>query len=491
MIGPRMVGPCKMVARMRLISPTTRLRPDRVALLAFVLITLALVALALRPALHMVSINYNEGWSAYHVRNMLAGLGLYWPADAWVVNNYPPLSFLIVGAIARLGFDPLMAQRALSVAAFAACIVLVGLIILRTERDRFAAIAAATCLAATIAVNFEGALGQADPNMLAEAVMLAGLWLLVRRPDTASAQIGAALVMGVALFIKHNIITLPVSVALWLLVHDRRAALRFAVTGVLVGAIGLGASGLAYGRDFWTSLATPRPWLLVSGMQRAMLFLAPLKPFALFGLLAAVIPAGRGARLFALNLAIAAPLAVVQLLGRGTGVNILFETIVAGALCAGVVVARLPALLGGGWARLALIAALGFTAWFSPEVTRFEKMLGSTDLMRQVGETRAAVDMLRAAGEPVLCEKLVLCYWAGRAEVMEPFNYGQKVMTGHMDQAPLVTRIAAGEFKAIAIEGSADNHGGSLYFAPMWDAVLARYRQLPGDFGKTSLFVPR
>jgi hypothetical protein len=486
-----MVGPSKTVACMGLISPTTRLRLDRAALLAFVLITLAFVALALRPALHMVSVNYNEGWSAYHVRNMLDGLGLYWPADAWIVNNYPPLSFLIVGAIARLGFDPLMAQRALSVAAFAACTLFVGLIILRTERDRFAAIAAATCLAATITVNFEGALGQADPNMLAEAVMLAGLWCLLRRPDAASAQIGAALVMGVALLIKHNIITLPVSVALWLLVHDRRAALRFAVTGLLVGASGLGVSGLVYGRDFWTSMTTPRPWLLVSGIQRAMLFLPPLKSFALFGLLAAVIPAGRGARLFALNMAIAAPLAVVQLLGRGTGTNILYEITVAGALCVGVVVARLPALIGGRWARLALVAGIGFTAWFSPEVTRFHKMLGSADLARQISETAAAVDVLRAVGEPVLCEKLVLCYWAGRMEVIEPFNYGQKVLTGHMDQAPLVQRIAAGEFQAIAMEGSADSHRASLYFAPVWDAVLARYRQLPGDFGKTSVFVPR
>lgn len=470
-----------------------KIRPplDRAALVAFVLITLVLVALVLRPSLYMASSNYNEGWSAYHVRNMLAGLGLYWPAGAWVVNNYPPLSFLIVGAIAQFGVDPLMAQRGLSVVAFAACVVLVGLIILRTERDRFAAFAAATCLAATFAVSFDGALGQADPNMLAEAVMLAGLLVLLRAPDAARAQIGSALVMGVALFIKHNIVALPVSIALWLLVHDWRASLRFAMTGLVVGAIGLGVSGLVYGRDFWTSLTTPRPWLLVSGMQRAMLFLSPLKPFAVFGLIAAIVPAGRGARLFALNLAIAAPLAMVQLLGRGTGVNILFETIVAGALCAGVVVARLSALLGGARVRLALVAALGFTALFSPEVTRFQKILGSADLARQVDETRAVVDVLRQVGEPVLCEKLVQCYWAGRAEVMEPFNYGQKVLTGQMDQSPLVRRIEAGDFKAIAMEGSGDNHGGSLYFAPVWDAVLARYRQLPGDFGRTAVFVPR
>ncbi len=469
----------------------TRLPLDRLALLAFMLITLVLVALVMRPALHLVSVNYNEGWSAYHVRNMLAGQGLYWPPDAWVVNNYPPLSFLIVGAIARLGFDPLMAQRALSVLAFAACVVLVGLIILRTERDRFAAIAAATCLAATITVNFDGAIGQADPNMLAEAVMLAGLWLLLRAPDSAKSQIGSALVMGVALFIKHNIVTLPISVALWLLVQDWRAAARFVLTGLVMGAIGLGVSGLVYGRDFWTSLTTPRPWLLVSGIQRAVLFLSPLKPFAVFGLVAAVIPAGRGARLFALNLAIAAPLGVVQLLGRGTGVNILFETIIAGSLCAGVVLARLPLLLGSTWTRLALVTAIGFTALFSPEVTRFQKMLGNADLTRQINETSAAIDVLRAAGEPVLCEKLVQCYWAGRAEIVEPFNYGQKILTGHMDQAPLVQRIAAGEFKAIALEGSADSHGASLYFAPVWDAVLARYRAVPGDFGKTTLFVPR
>ena len=68
-----------------------KIRPplDRAALVAFVLITLVLVALVLRPSLYMASSNYNEGWIAYHVRNMLAGLGSCASASLSVKYKWP------------------------------------------------------------------------------------------------------------------------------------------------------------------------------------------------------------------------------------------------------------------------------------------------------------------------------------------------------------------------------------------------------------------
>src|SRR5258706_11917705 len=62
---------------------------------------IALMALAYRSTL-FIPINYNEGWNAFHAEAAAAGGRLYYPADALVTNNYPPLSFLIVGALTNI-----------------------------------------------------------------------------------------------------------------------------------------------------------------------------------------------------------------------------------------------------------------------------------------------------------------------------------------------------------------------------------------------------
>ena len=75
-------------------------------------LTAALIwALALLAALFLVwpvwraflplEIWGNEGWNAYHADTAMRGGSLYPPPDGLVANNYPPLSFYIVGALAQ------------------------------------------------------------------------------------------------------------------------------------------------------------------------------------------------------------------------------------------------------------------------------------------------------------------------------------------------------------------------------------------------------
>jgi 4-amino-4-deoxy-L-arabinose transferase-like glycosyltransferase len=71
---------------------------------------IALMALAYRSTL-LISINYNEGWNAYHAAAALSGGRLYYPANALVTNNYPPLSFMIVGVVSNIVGDAIFAGR--------------------------------------------------------------------------------------------------------------------------------------------------------------------------------------------------------------------------------------------------------------------------------------------------------------------------------------------------------------------------------------------
>ena len=70
-------------------------------------------------------LDYNEGWNAYWAQRAELGQPIYPPHDATLFNNYPPLSFLLVGALGRLGLDVWIAGRIVAWLSFAGCAVLI------------------------------------------------------------------------------------------------------------------------------------------------------------------------------------------------------------------------------------------------------------------------------------------------------------------------------------------------------------------------------
>src|SRR5215472_15267788 len=72
-----------------------------------------------------VPLDPNEGWNAYRAAAAMSGAPLYPPADALFFNNYPPLSFYLVGAFGRLVGDNIVAGRIVSLASFASAGVLI------------------------------------------------------------------------------------------------------------------------------------------------------------------------------------------------------------------------------------------------------------------------------------------------------------------------------------------------------------------------------
>ena len=63
---------------------------------------------------------------------------------------------------------------------------------------------------------FTDYVGMDDPQLLAHTVALSGLVLFLARPATFAIVTASALLMTAALFIKHNLIALPVAVTIWL-----------------------------------------------------------------------------------------------------------------------------------------------------------------------------------------------------------------------------------------------------------------------------------
>ena len=101
-------------------------RAVQASLAALAILAALYFAWPIRRAALPLEIDVNEPWNAYHADAARTGQTLYPDPDGLVANNYPPLSFYLVGAIAAVTGDAVYVGRALSLLATAAIAAAVG-----------------------------------------------------------------------------------------------------------------------------------------------------------------------------------------------------------------------------------------------------------------------------------------------------------------------------------------------------------------------------
>ena len=411
---------------------------------------IALMALAYRSTL-FIPINYNEGWNAYHAAAAAAGGRLYYPAAALVTNNYPPLSFLIVGALTNIISDAVFAGRLVVWIGFLGVAVLINAILRRLGNDPVASAFGAMLFLAYSVVHFPIYVGVYDPQWLAHAVMLLGLWIYFRDSDAPRSSVAAGVVMGLALFIKHNIIALPIVFVLWLFVYDRRASLRFAAAGLITGILGLAACFAAYGSDFFTSLLAPRVYSIVNGYRYGLTSLEPMEvPLIVFAL-GAILLRDRYAKFFLFLACVALPIGLIQRTGAGVAINSVFEVIIAVSLGVGHLAGHAPIRGLRFWVIGACAMALIVNVAISADRTIYLVKPWIAEQRVKEAQAREQIALIMEHPGPAICETPVLCYWAHKPFEVDPFNFLQGVHAGIKDNKALIQRVASGYYGVVQI----------------------------------------
>jgi hypothetical protein len=429
---------------------------ERLVAALFTLAALGFIAGLLCRAAFRVSRTFNEGWNAYHASAVFAGEPLYHPAGALVVNNYPPLSFLLTALVMREVPDAVFAGRVLAMAAFLLVALLVALVVHAVSRDWLAACVGAAAFVVYMAVNAPNYLGMDDPQMLAHAVMLAGLYVLVRREPGAAAVVAAALLMAAGLFVKHNLIALPVAATLWLASLQRGKAVLFVACLLLAGGLGLAASRLAFGPDFVAGLLAPRQTSLAKAWHDTLAALTPMKALLLLAPLAAVLGRDRLGHFLGLYLAVALAVGGLAAAGAGVSDNAFYELVIACAIAAGHLVAGTRPVLAIPALRLWAICAVAFATLCDGGLASAKDMLLLPQWLAlqraRAAETDAVVAFIAARPGPALCETAVFCYWAGKPFELDAVNFRQGVAAGITRQDTLVDRLAHGYYATIALD---------------------------------------
>ena len=439
-----------------------------------------------------ITLNANEGWNAYHAAGVVAGQPLYPSPAGLVLTTYPPLSFYIVGGLGKLIGDVMLAGRVLSLLSFVIWTIALALTAHRLGCTPAEAAFAAGLFAVNMLVFADYYVGVNDPQLLAHGVAAFGPFILLREPRTTSSLFVCALLFAASIFVKHNLVAIPLACVVWLLLFDRPAGWRLMAYGALLGVTGFGACVTLFGLGFLEHVSSPRPssiGKLVTMTREWMPWL--VIPLAVLAILIRRLPRDR-------HVAFGALLATISTFAgvAGLGVvmvywNATFDAAWGLSLTAALALNRLPSVSRITEARLRMAIVAGYLAipaavvadsasihWGSPRFWLDPRW-------SEVRSSAREIEFLSAHPGPALCENMALCYWAGKPAEVDFFNMRARIHRDPWREDDLLRLLESRHFSVAQID---DLH---LDLGPRFGDALERNYQLDHRGRWGSLFVPQ
>lgn len=402
----------------------------------------AALAVVLATTFIRVPLLANEGWSALHARHALAGANIYTPDGYAIFPNYPPLAFYPVAWLGLLIGDLVYSGRVLSILSLLLVTLNVGLLARNLgARPAVALLGAALYLVLTLTVA-RYYIGVSDPQFFGHALQSTGLVLLTRTPGVPHlrALLGAALLMLLGGLVKNNLVILPLAVAAWLALLDRKALLVWVLAGSAGTALAAGLCYLLFGEAVFAQVLGHERVYRLTLIPASLRWMAGYLPFAAIGIWAAWRIRAPAVRLVLVYLGFAIGIGLVFSGGAGVNLNNYFDVAIAALPLAMLAVPRL-ATLQPVW-RTGILAIAAITPLYLV-ATSIAPYLGRAGSIGTAARYAPAIARISAADGPVFCQNPTWCYWAGKDNLIDYSNTGQKLAAGPAAIARFQAVIAA------------------------------------------------
>jgi hypothetical protein len=396
-----------------------------------------------------VPLDPNEGWNAYLAAAAMAGHP-YPDAHGYFVNNYPPLSFYIVDVFGSIVGDNIIAGRIVSLVAFL-CVAAGIFQAARFMGCRALHAAFASLLFMAWLIVSTDYVGMNDPQLFAHAIQIAGLLLVLRSTPN---DIAAAALFALAIFVKHNLVTMPAAVGLWLLMTDRARARRFIGAGFAFLLSGLVLFRVLYGDSLLSHLTSSRSYSFRSLLDNVRQWTVwACVPIIAQSLLASRRPNDRFVLLTGLYGSIAVFVGFAFSGGAGVDMNVFFDADIALSLSVGLAFrhAQRAALRTALALPLLVILLLGVAQASSGEDWR-DPDFWLHPMADDAATAQRDIAFIHAHPGRALCEMLSFCYWAGKPAEVDVFNTGQQFATGARSDADLIRQIDARAFAVMEFD---------------------------------------
>ncbi|MBS0419399.1 MAG: hypothetical protein JSR66_16940 [Proteobacteria bacterium] len=455
---------------------------------------------------------YNEGWNAYWAEVAWRGGALYPAVNSPISDNYPPLSFYIVGALGRLIGDNIFAGRLLALLSLLAVAFNLFVWLRRWQVSRAVAAFGATLFLAAFSTYAPAYMTMNDPQLLAHAFMITSVTVLWRFDFSRKALAAAAVLMVAAGCVKHLLIALPLAVTVWIALYRKEILVRWLITAVSVLAVALAALYYTQGAIFFHDLASSRLYsrlLAESGLWRVWESVGFLIVLGMVAGIAFALRVGRRevreqAAFVLLYLVLAAGVGALAASGKGVDRNAFFDFLIAVSLAVAVGVEQIRARGVGryaaptpvvGRAMLPGVGATGGVArWLTGALAAAAvaagccivlligaarqwparwHLLQQTDA-REASALRVINDIRRLGGGAAACEELSLCYWAGSAFKVDFFNYGQKLATSALPATDCAETFTAASISLVQVNSPHGEPRLSFRLPAGCNAAIAR-----------------
>jgi hypothetical protein len=404
-----------------------------------------------------LEIAYNEGWNVYNANTVAQHRLLYPAAYAWRIVNYPPLSFYLFAELQRFTHDFLFTARAVSVLSTLLCSLLAGLIVLQLVQRRWPALLAGAYCYALFCASGEHYVGMDDPQMLSQVFLMAGLLVYVRHRQKLWALACVALLFVIGLSMKQILIEFPLAVMLDLLIVSRRKALQFALMGGALAGLSVVLAIHFGGPAFLPVILAPRSYQLAHMFSNMTTLYQPIVVPGLVALVMAIrYRKHPDRRIVTLVFGTAVLTAIAFGGGSGVWINVLFGGMLMLAVLVGFFFGDLE-----NWANAPTSAAsaapLFLFAWLLIPLG----LSGNWRPVKRLTELRAAeqrfsgeTKILAAQPGPVLCESMLLCYYAQKPYVYDAFNATRLIRLGKLDPQVMAAKLQRHDFGAVQFDRS-------------------------------------
>lgn len=447
-------------------------------------------------------LDYGEAPLVDQAMRLIAGETLYRPhleTPPYTISNYPPLYVTAVAPFIALFGPNFWGGRLLSTLSALAAGVFLGLSVYQLRRDWLAALVAAGLFwAFPFVVHWSGLL---RIDLLALALSLAGLYVLVRAPESRRGLLGGAVLLTAAAYTRQSYaLAAPFAAFVWLWAETglRRALTLAALVGGLGGALFLALNAATRG-GFYFNIVTAN--VNEFGMDRLRWNLeqfwnaAPLLTVLGAGMLVAL-PAAR-----VKGWAVAAPyllggaLSALTIGKIGSNVNYFLELCAALSLAAGMAVAWTRSVAFGRparWVSPLLLLALLWQAGQLREVAERDFIPRTTSRWAVLEELRALEEVVARIEGPIIADEYMgMITLQGRPLFIQPFEVTQLAWAGVWDQSDFVAQIRNGKFGAVLIHyfPTFDVYR-ERWTAEMLAAIEETYRAV-GTYADTRVYRPR
>ena len=406
-----------------------------------------------------IEIENNEGWNAYFADAAMGRMPLYPSAAQLITNNYPSLSFYIVGLSGRVVSDPVLAGRLLSLVATGAVAAAIALSVRRLGGTKVAAIISASFYVATMSRFFMSYVGMNEPQLLGEAIMAFGFlgFLVARSRDRG--YIGPVVVMALTGFVKQNVIAVPLTALTWLGLNRRREFGKCVCAAAVVIVTGTAICYTLYGSAFFFNMLSPRHY----SVKRSLQSYQELQWISV-GLLACACNGWASwrcpnVRLCSCFITIALASFFLQKTGDGVDLNAQFDLVIAISIGLGLAYTQVPL-----WplarrfspARsqtillLAIFARLLVSKQFQPVRVVADPSFRAEIAARQRVMAEEVERVRRMPGD-VLCPLLV-SYEAGKPFVVDTFNAEERISAGVLPKNAITGRVAEGYLTIVEVD---------------------------------------